>query len=76
MSDVSNKKADEALREYLEAVENHDRIVDKYFPVRRVIPGVPIIPGEPITEAALKEIEEAETRVAETLKKWHKLLGL
>lgn len=76
MSDISNKKADEALREYLEAVDSYHQLQDKYFPVRRVIPGVPITPGEPITEAALEELEEAETKVAETLKKWHKLLGL
>jgi hypothetical protein len=76
MSDISNKKAEEALREYLEAVENHDRIVDKYFPIRPVIPGKPIVTGEPLTEAAVKELEEAEAKVAEKLKKWNKLLGL
>jgi len=76
MSDISNKKADKALREYLEAVDSYHQLLDKYFPVRRVIPGVPITPGEPITEAALEELEEAEAKVAKTLKKWHKLLGL
>ncbi|MBA7585024.1 hypothetical protein ES708_26994 [subsurface metagenome] len=76
MSDISNKKAEEALREYLEAVENHDRVVDKYFPVRPVIPGKPIAAGEPLTEASIKELEEAEAKVAGTLKKWHRLLGL
>ena len=76
MSDISNEKADKALREYLEAVENHDRIVDKYFPLRPVVPGVPITFGEPITKAALEELEEAETKVTEALNKWHKLLGL
>ncbi|GAI53548.1 unnamed protein product [marine sediment metagenome] len=35
-----------------------------------MIPGVPITAGEPITEAALKELEEAEAKVAETQRKW------
>lgn len=76
MSDILEKEADKAVREYVEAVDNYHCLLDKYFPVRRVIPGVPITPGEPITEAAFKELEEAETKVAEALKKWHKLLGL
>jgi len=74
MSDVFEREADKALQAYLGAVDNYHRLLDKYFPVRRVIPGVPITPGEPITEAALKELEEAEDKVTETHKRWMELL--
>ena len=70
MSNAFEKKVDEALREYLEAVDEHHKLLYRYFPVRPVVPGKPIVPGEPITEAALKEIEEAGDRVSKTQKNW------
>jgi len=70
MSDVFKREVDKAVQEYVEALDNYHQLLDKYFPVRRVIPGVPITAGEPITEAALKELEEAEAKVAETQRKW------
>ncbi len=76
MSNIREIKAEEALQEYLMAVKNYDRIHDKYFPIREVIPGEPVKLGEPITEAVLQELEEAETRVSKALKNWHRLLGL
>ena len=74
MSDTSKKKANEALLEYLEAVDNHKRLLDKHFPVRPEIPGVPITFGEPFTEAVLKEFEEAGAKVTEALQKWNDAL--
>ena len=76
MTNYSENEANKALKEYLEAVDNYNKLVDKYFPVRQVIPGKPITLGEPFTESALREFEEAETRVSETYNKWHILLGL
>jgi hypothetical protein len=76
MSDVSRKEVAKATRGYVEAVDNYHRLLDKYFPVRRVLSGVALTPGEPITETALKELEEAEAKVIETRKKWRKLIGL
>jgi hypothetical protein len=76
MDNASERKKEEALREYLEAVDNHNRILDKYFPMRPLVPGKPITFGEPITPAAFKEIEEAETKVAKALEKWHRLMDL
>ena len=76
MSEISKNKAEEALRGYLEAVDNHDRLLDNYFPTRPVVPGQPIIFGEPVTEKALEELKEAETKIAVALKKWNISLGL
>lgn len=70
MSDVSKKDADNAAKAYIEAVENHNQLLDKYFPVRRVIPGTQIVIGETITLEVLKKFEEAETMVTETRRKW------
>ena len=41
MSDTENKK-DKVLREWLEAIANHDKLVAKYFSTQ-------VIPGESIT---------------------------
>ena len=76
MSNASKKKENEALQEYLEALDRYNELHDKYFPVRRVIPGEPIAPGEPITAEELRKLEEAEGQVAIALKKLDKLLGL
>ncbi len=80
MTSYSENAANKALQEYLEAEDNYHRLLDKYFPLRRVIPGVPITTGEPFTKAALgaalEELEKAETRVSEARKKWNRLLGL
>jgi len=70
MSNVSKKEADNAVKAYVEAVENYNRLLDKYFPVRRVIPGVEIKTGEPLTLEVLKKFEEAEAKVTETRRKW------
>jgi len=73
---TSEGKADKALREYLEAVDEYNKLIDEYFPVRPVIPGKPITVGKPITKDALAKLDKAETKIAETNKKWNSLLGL
>ncbi len=73
MSDVFKKEAD-AVREYVEAVDSYNRLLDKYFPVRRVVPGIEIKPEKPITEAALRELEEAEAKVTKTRQIWYESL--
>ena len=67
MSDVFEKEVEEACREYLDAVDNYHRLHGKYFPARWGTPGEL---GEPITEAVLRQLEEAEAKVAETQRKW------
>lgn len=76
MTNYSENEANKALKEYLEAMDTYNKLLDKYFPVRPVIPGVSIATGEPITESALEELEKAETGVADAHKKWRRLLGL
>ncbi len=70
MSDILKKDEAKAVREYVESVNKYNQLLDRYVPVRQVEPGKPIISGEPLTEAALRELEEAEAKVAETQKKW------
>ena len=72
MSDAYNeRKADEALREYLETVDNHKQLLDKYFPVGQRVSGKAPIFGKP-TKEGLRELEGAVNKVAEA---WEKLLG-
>ena len=68
MTDVSENEVDKALRKYLEALDSYHKLADKYFSVFWVgdKPRTP----EPITEAALKELREAEAKVTETHQKW------
>ena len=74
MSNSLEKEVAKTVRDYVEATENYNQLLDKYFPVRRVVPGVKITPGEPITEAALRELEEAEAKVTETRQRWNESL--
>ena len=74
MSDVLERDADNAMRAYVEAVESYNRLLDKHFPVVRIIPGVEIETGETVTLEVLKKLEEAEDRVTKTRLKWDKSL--
>ncbi len=68
MSDILEKEADKAVREYVEALDSYHKLADRYVSVflGEDKPRTP----EPITEAALKELEEAEAKVTETQQKW------
>lgn len=76
MDDAISRKSTEALNEYVEAERAYNKLIDKYFPVREVVPGKEIESGEILTEEALKEIEKAEKELEEKKKTWHKLIGL
>lgn len=74
MSNASEREVEEALRKYMRAFDEYRERLDRYFPVRPVVPGEPLVYGEPITEAALRELEEAEAEVTETRRKWMEAL--
>jgi ornithine carbamoyltransferase len=76
MNETNDERIEQARIEYQKAVEEHDRILDKYVPCRPAHPGKERIVGEPFTQQAMKEIEEAENRMLEALKKFDKLLGI
>ena len=68
MSDVFEKEVEETCRKYVEALDSYHKLVDRYVSVfwEGAKPSRP----EPITEVALKELEEAEAKVTEARKKW------
>jgi len=74
MSNTSEGEVEEALREYLRAVDEYHKIVGRYFHGGPVVPGKPIVFGKPMTEAALQEIEEADANVRETQTRWMEAL--
>ena len=76
MSEKSDETIEEARLEYQKAVVEHDRILDKYVPIRPVQLGQPMVAGEPITKEALEEIKEAEINMLKALEKFDKILGL
>ncbi len=51
--------------DYVEAVDNYHRLLDKYFRIMRVINGKSLIAGEPLTSLARKELREAYNKVTE-----------
>jgi hypothetical protein len=73
MSNVSSKEIERADQEHLRAIKDYERLHTKYFPVGAVTPGVPTTPGEPFTDAALKELKEAKARIDET---WERFISL
>ena len=72
MSNTFEKEVDKAVREYVEALASYHKLVDRYVSVFWVgdKPRTP----EPITEAALKELQEAEAKVTEAHQKWEDAL--
>ncbi|UCH43088.1 MAG: hypothetical protein JSW16_00700 [Dehalococcoidales bacterium] len=54
-----------AESEYVEAVENYHRLLDKYFRITRVIGGGSQIAGEPLTSLARQELREAYNKIGE-----------
>jgi hypothetical protein len=74
MSNALERNADDAMKEYIEAVEEYNQLLDKYFPVSRIIPGVEIKTGEPVNEKVLGNLEEAEGRVTKARLKWDQAL--
>ena len=54
--------------DYVEAVDNYLRLLDKYFSIMRVINGKSLIAGESLTSLARKELREAYNRVTEARK--------
>jgi hypothetical protein len=68
--------ANNALQEYLKAVNDYIKLLEKYFPIRQVIPGVVITTGNPITKSVLEELKKAERKVNHTHREWDRLLEL
>jgi len=74
MSDELEKALGKAIREYVEALDSYHKLVARYVSV--FWEGRKSSTPEPITEAALKELREAEAKVAETHKKWEDALKM
>lgn len=68
MRDVLEKEAAKAVREYVEALDSESKLVGRYASLfwEGAKPSTP----EPITEAALKELEQARAKVTEARQKW------
>jgi hypothetical protein len=72
----SGNNANSALQEYLKSVNDYVSLIEKYVPLRQVIPGVVITTGNPITKSVLEELKKAEMKVIDTHREWDRLLGL
>jgi hypothetical protein len=72
----SENDANSALQEYLKAVNDYVKLIEKYFPMKQVIPGVVITTGNPMTKSALEELKKAEMKVIDTHREWNRLLEL
>jgi len=55
--------------EYVEAVENYHRLLDKYFRITRILSGGSQIAGEPLTSLARQELREAYNKINEVKQK-------
>jgi hypothetical protein len=73
MSNASNQEIEQAVREYLEAIDKLKELRDKYLPAGQLTPGEPVNSEEMMSEEALAEFKEAAAKVAE---KWEKCLKL
>ena len=58
-----------AESEYVEAVENYHRLLDKYFRITRILAGGSQIAGEPLTSLARQELREAYNKINEAKQK-------
>ena len=76
MGDVYEEEAEEALKEYLEAVENHDKLLVEYFLGGPLTPRKRSASGKPLTKESFRELEEAVAKIAGALKKWNKAIGI
>ena len=75
MPKASMEEIEKAFKEYEEAAADLHRLLDRHLP-QRVMPGDPVPPQEEVTDEVLKEVEEAEAKVNQTLNKWTDLMGL
>lgn len=55
--------------EYVAAVDNYHRLLDKYFRITRVLSGGSAIAGEPLTSLARRELREAYEKINDAKKK-------
>ena len=70
MSNASERKAEEALQEYLAAVDKYNQLLG---PARKLVTGEKIVFKE-WNKELFKELEEAEAKVTETRRKWDESL--
>lgn len=66
MSDVFEKEVEEALQQYLEAVDEYNQLLPR---VRQFVPGEKII-SEKWDKESFKKLEEAEAKVTRMRQKW------
>ncbi len=55
--------------EYVAAVDDYHRLLEKYFRIARVLSGGSMLAGEPMTSLARRELREAYDRVDDAKKK-------
>ena len=61
---IMNKESD-----YVEAVDNYHRLLDKYFRIPQRFSGGTVAAGEPLTSLARRELREAYAEFKETREK-------
>jgi len=70
MAETSEEELEQATKEYMEAVGNYHRLLDKHFPVNRDFLAMSNQPQEEISDEVLKEIDDARAKANESMEKW------
>jgi len=73
MSDINDVEVSRAEREYVQALGEYHQLLNKYIPIKEVVPGLPGTTGEMLNEEALKELGEAEDKIHRARKRWRGL---
>lgn len=58
-----------AVTDYVEAVEDYHKLLDKYFRIIRILEGGSVLAGDPLTSLARRDIRDAYNKMNEAQKK-------